>query len=208
MFGQTAPMIHTLIFAQFDWGLLFWVALVTTVFITVLLGASTPLVLVIAKARAGATKLRLKGELNQKVIALKLQMIERGMTADEIVQVLGPPSEALDDLSEEEDDEAEEQDDKAEIVNEPCAGEVLIEQEGEWHTALVLRRDRYLIHTCPGCYGAEMSDNEWVDAHRLRFPAPSSGQVGSPRGSADRTETFGANPWCGQPKNGEVPAEV
>jgi hypothetical protein len=210
MFGQTAPVIHTLVFAQFDWGLLFWVAFLATVFITVLLGASTPLVSVIAKARAGATKLRLKAELKQQVIALKQQMIEQGMTADEIVQVLGPPYEALDDLSQEEDDEPEEEDDKAEIVNEPRAGEVLIEQEGEWHTALVLRRDgnRYLIHTCPGCYGAEMSDNEWVDADRLRFPAPSSGQVGSPRGSADRTETFGTCFWCDQPKKEAVPAEV
>jgi hypothetical protein len=139
------------------------------------------------------------------VIALKQQMIERGMTADEIVQVLGPPTEALDDLSEKEDDEAG-------VVHEPFAGEVVVEREGEWHTALVLRRsgDRYLIHTCPGYDGAEMSGNnaEWVVADRVRFPAPSSGQDGSPRGSADRTETFGAGQWCGQPEKGPVPAEV
>jgi hypothetical protein len=212
MFGHTTPMIHTLILAQFDWGLLFWVAFFATAFIATLVGVTTPLVSVIATARVGATKLRLKAELKQQVIALKQQMIERGMTADEIVQVLGPPSEALDVLSEREDDEAEEEDDKAGIVNEPCAGEVLIEQEGEWHTALVLRRDgdRYLIHTCPGCYEAEMSDNEWVDADRLRFPAPSSGQDGSPRGSADRAGALGASQWCGQPqpKKGPVPAEV
>jgi len=210
MLGQTAPMIHTLIFAQFDWGLLFWVAFFATLLTSVLLAVSTPLIWVIATARAGATKLRVEAELKQQVIALKQQMIERGMTADEIVQVLGPPSEALDDLSHEEDDEAEEEDYKAEIVNEPCAGEVLIEQEGEWHTALVLRRDgdRYLIHTCPGCYEAEMSDNEWVDADRLRFPAPSSGQVGSSRGSSDRTETFGTSSGCDQPKKGAAPAEI
>jgi hypothetical protein len=211
MFGQTAPMIHTLAFAQFDWGLLFLVALFTTGFIAVLLAVSTPLVSVIVKARAGTTKLRLKAELKQQLIALKHQMIERGMTADEIVQVLGSPSEPLDDLSEKEDDEAEEEDDEAGLVNGPCVGEVIFEKHGRWHTALVLRRDgdRYLIHTCPGYGGrVEMSCNEWVKVDRLRFAAPSSGQDGSPHGLADHTGAFDASPCCSRPKKEPVPAEV
>ncbi len=123
------------------------------------------------------------------------------MTADEIVRVLGPPSEARDDLSEEEDGAAG-------VVNGLCAGEVIVDQEGEWHSALELRRsgDRYLIHTCPGYGAVEMSENEWVKADRVRFPASSSGQDGSPRGSAD--PTFDAGSWCGHPKEEPVPAEV
>ena len=59
----------------------------------------TPLAWVIGEACAGVIKLRLKAGLKQQVIALKQQMIERGMTADEIVRVVGPPFEPLDDLS-------------------------------------------------------------------------------------------------------------
>ena len=168
-------MIHTLTFAQFDFGL---VAAGVGLLILFLLIGVTPLVWVIATAWEGMAKLRLKAVLKQQVIALKQQMIERGMTADEIVQVLGPPCEALDDLSEEEDDEAG-------VVSGPYAGEVVVEREGyegSWHSALVLRRsgDRYLVHTCPGYEGCELPGNEWVKADRVRFPASSSGQDGSP----------------------------
>jgi hypothetical protein len=203
MFSQTAPMIHALTFAKLDFGL---VAAGVFLLIMFLLVGITPLAWVIASAWEGVTKLRLKAGLKQQVIALKQQMIERGMTADEIVQVLGPPSEALDDLSEKEDDEAG-------VVSGPYAGEVVVEREGyegQWHSALVLRRsgDRYLIHSCPGYEGCELPGNEWVQADRVRFPAPSSGQDGSPRDSADHIETFGPSQWCGQPNKGPVPAEV
>src|SRR5262245_46626483 len=201
MFGQAAPMIHTLIFAEFDFGLVVGGVFLFTLFLLV---GGTPLAWFIGTAWTGVTKLRLKAGLKQQVIALKQQMIERGMTADEIVQVLGPPSEALDDLSEEKDDEAG-------VVTGPYAGEVVVDREGEWHPALVLRRsgDRCLIHTCPGYGGmVEMSGNEWVKADRVRFPAPSNGQDGSPQGSADRTGAFDASPCCGQPKKEPVPAEV
>jgi hypothetical protein len=195
MFGQTAPMIHMLALAKFDVG---WVMF--------LLFGVTPLAWVIGAYWAGVIKLRLKAGLKRQVIALKQQMIERGMTADEIVRVLGPPSEALDDLSKEEDDETG-------IVTGRFAGEVVVEREGYegyWLSALVLRRDgdRYLIHTCPGYEGVEMSGNEWVKADRIRFLASSSGQDGSPRGSADRTGACDAGQWCGQPNKEPVPAEV
>ena len=200
MFGQAPPMIHTLIFAEFDFGLVVGGVFLFTLFLMV---GGTPLAWVIGTAWTGVTKLRLKAGLKQQVIALKQQMIERGMTADEIVRVLGRPAEALEVLSEGEDDEKG-------VVNERCAGKVLVDQAGQWLPALVLRRDgdRYLIHTCPGSYGVEMSDNEWVDAARLKFPAPSGGHDGSPRGWADRTEAFGAGATCSQPKKEPVPAEV
>jgi hypothetical protein len=199
MFDQTAPMIHTLTFATITDGqlLMIGVFLVTLMFIT-------PLAWVIATAWAGVIKLRLRAGLKQQVIALKQQMVEKGMTADEIVRVLGPPSEALDDLPE------EGKDDEAGSVTEPCAGEVVVEQDGEWHSALVLQRrgDRYLVHTCPGYDLADMSDNKWVQADRIRFPASLSGQDEPFRGSADSSGAFGAAPCCSQSKKGPVPAEV
>jgi hypothetical protein len=133
MFSQTAPMIHLLTFAQIDFGL---VALGVCLFIVFLLVGVTPLAYVIASAWEGVTKLRLKAGLKQQVIALKQDMIERGMTADEIIRVLGVSSEALDDLSGKEENEAA-------VVTGPYAGEVVVEREGYegyWHPALVLRR--------------------------------------------------------------------
>jgi hypothetical protein len=201
MFDQTAPMIHTLTFATITDGQLLMIGafLVTLMFIT-------PLAWVIATTWAGVIKLRLRAGLKQQVIALKQEMIERGMTADEVVRVVGPPSEALDDLSEKEDDEAGD-------VCGPFAGEVVVEREGyegQWHSALLLRRsgDRYLIHTCPGYEGCELPGNEWVNADRLRFPAPSRGQDGSPGDSADHTEAFDSGHWHRQPEKEPVPAEV
>ena len=203
MFSQTASMIDMLTFAQLDFGL---VVMGVGLLILFLLLGVTPLAWVIGEAWAGVTKLRLKAGLKRQVIALKQQMIERGMTADEIVRVLGPTSEALDDLSKEEDHETG-------VVTGPFAGEVVVEREGYegyWLSALVLRRDgdRYLIHTCPGYEGVEMSGNEWMKADRIRFLASSSGQDGSPRGSADRAGACDAGQWCGQPNKEPVPAEV
>ncbi len=203
MFSQTIPMIHTLTFAQINEGL---VARSAFMFIMVLLVGVTPLAWVIATAWAGATRLRLRAGLKLQVIALKQQMIDRGMTADEIVEVLGPPSQALDDLSDKEEDEAG-------VVVGPFAGEVVVEREGyegQWHSALVLRRsgDRYLIHTCPGYEGCELPGNEWVQSDRVRFPAASSGQDDPHGGSADHTGALDAGHWCGHQEKGPVPAEV
>jgi hypothetical protein len=199
MFSETTPMIHTLAFAQLTEGL---VARSVFLVIMLLMVGITPLAWVIASAWTGVTKLRLRAGLKQQVIALKQQMIERGMTADEIVQVLGPPSEAGNDLSEKEDDDAG-------VVSGPFAGEVVVEREGYegcWQSALVLRRsgDRYLIHTCPGYEGCELEGNEWVKADRVRFPAASSGQDGS----SDHTDDFDAAHWCRQSEKEPVPAEV
>jgi hypothetical protein len=186
MFGQTAPVIHTLTYAAIPGNqlVLIGASLLTLIF-------ATPLALAIGSAWSGVVKLRLKAGLKQQVIALKQQMVERGMTADEIIRVLGPSLEAPDALT-------EEGDGKAGGASHPCASEVIVEREGEWQPALVLGRsgDRCLIHTCAGYGYADMSDNEWVDAGRVRFPA-----------SSDGTGAFGADPWGGKPKE-PVPAEV
>jgi hypothetical protein len=198
MFGQTAPMIRSLTFATITDNQLvaIGVFLITLIFIIPLAG-------IIATTWANVIKLRLKAGLKQQMITLKQQMIERGMTADEIVRVVGLPSEALDDLS-------EENDDKAGVVNDPCASEVVFATDGEWHSGLVLGRsgDRYHIHICPGYEGAETSDNEWVKADRVRFPSLSSGQEVSLRGLADHAGAFDAGECCAQPKKEPMPAEV
>ncbi len=186
MFGQTAPMIHTLTFAAIpDNRLLAIGAFLLTLIL------SMPLAFVIASAWSGVVKLRLQAGLKQQVIALKQQMVERGMTADEIVRVLGPALEAADALAEEGEGEPG-------GAGRPCASEVIVEREGEWQPALVLRRsgDRCLIHTCAGYGYADMTDNEWVDAGRVRFPA-----------SSDGTGVSEADPWGGQAKE-PVPAEI
>jgi hypothetical protein len=79
---------------------------------------------------------------------LKRAMVERGMSAEEIRGVFqaedGGQSPA-------------------------CASEVLVEKDGEWREALALRMagDRYYVHFV----GTDMSDNEWVDLHHVRFAA-------------------------------------
>jgi hypothetical protein len=192
MLIEAAPMIHALIFATISE---YVVGGVIVFLLTLIIGA--PMAYVVGSAWSGVIKLRLKARLKQQVIALTQQMIERGMTANEIARILGPPSEALSDLS------VEEQDDQ---VNKTFAGEAILERDGDWHPALVLRRDgdSYLVHTCPGYHGAEMLDNEWVGADRLQFPPGSSSDDGSPRGSVNGT----AAACCGQPKKAPVPAEV
>jgi hypothetical protein len=81
---------------------------------------------------------------------LKRDMIARGMSAAEIVQVITAKGEAMD---------------------LPCASEVVVEHDGDWHAALVLQaaNDQYYIHYI----GNEMDSNEWVGPDRIRFPAGS-----------------------------------
>ena len=90
--------------------------------------------------------------------ALKQQMVDRGMSADDIVTVLSrsKPSEAGTEL--------------------PCASEVVVQSDGEWHTGLILKREgeRYYVHFV----GTDMSDNEWVTSDRVRFPASPEGRCG------------------------------
>jgi len=103
--------------------------------------------------------------------ALKREMIEHGMSAGAIVQVIN--SRATPDAA----------------VNLPCASEAVVSKDGEWQTALVLQMsdDRYYVHYV----GSDMDANEWVDEDRIRFrnwskdPGPiadsRTGRNGAPR---------------------------
>jgi hypothetical protein len=72
--------------------------------------------------------------VSHRETALKRQMVDRGISADEIIAILaggkprqGPPEGGVD---------------------LPYACEVVVESDGEWHTGLILKRDgdRYLVH--------------------------------------------------------------
>ena len=88
-------------------------------------------------------------------------MIARGMSADEIVQVITAS--------------------KGEAMDLPCASEVLVESDGNWQAALVLQavNGEYYIHYL----GSEMDNNEWVGPDRIRFPADSRVPRCSPSGT-------------------------
>jgi hypothetical protein len=91
----------------------------------------------------------------QKVSALKHEtllkraMIDRGMSADAIVQVVS--SRAVPEGA----------------VNLACACEAVVNRHGDWQTALVLQMadDRYYVHYV----GSDMDENEWVDEDHIRF---------------------------------------
>ena len=92
--------------------------------------------------------------------ALKQQMIDRGMSAEEIIAVLNGGGQG------------------EEPIESPVASEVVAHIDDEWQTALVLRHegDRYFVHVV----GTDMSDNQWVTGDQVRFPAGSDGRCGSP----------------------------
>ncbi|HEV3122844.1 MAG TPA: hypothetical protein VGY53_13110, partial [Isosphaeraceae bacterium] len=83
---------------------------------------------------------------------LKRDMLDRGMSADEIEQVISAGRVI-----------------PARGVELPMACEAVVESDGEWHAALVLKRDgdRWYIHYV----GSSMEENEWVKVDRMRFPA-------------------------------------
>jgi hypothetical protein len=118
--------------------------------------------------------------------ALKRQMVDRGMSADEIIAILSggkPPVEAP--KGGEEAPEGS--------VDLTYACEVVVKSDGEWHTGLILKRDaeRYLVHYV----GTEMSDNEWVTTDRLRVPVGKETAWGEPWDSTLPSDPF-ANSRC------------
>jgi hypothetical protein len=117
--------------------------------------------------------------------ALKQQMLERGMSAEEILSILSTPESGTN------------------TINYPCASEVVIEGDEEWQPGLILRRegDRYYVHYV----GGEMSENEWVPSARIRFPRSSKTPCGSPWDWNDPSKAFGAGSWC---DNKSKPAPV
>jgi hypothetical protein len=90
--------------------------------------------------------------------ALKQQMLDRGLSPDEMVSILAstrPHNRG---------------------VEFPCACEVVVDIDEEWHTALILKQeeDRYYVHVV----GTDMSENQWVTGDRVRFPALNDGPSG------------------------------
>jgi len=81
--------------------------------------------------------------------ALKREMIERGMSADAIAQVINSGATPVG------------------AVNLPCACEAVVNKDGDWQTGLVLQMsdDRYYVHYV----GSDMDENEWVGEDRIRF---------------------------------------
>jgi hypothetical protein len=124
---------------------------------------------IIIPAWASICKLRLE-------TTLKHQMVDRGMSADEIVAVLNGPVPS------------------AHTIDFPCASEVVVEWNEDWCPALILKRadDRYLVHYV----GHDFSDNEWVAASRVRFPESSMRQDGSPWDELARAGAYGENVSC------------
>jgi hypothetical protein len=111
---------------------------------------------------------------------LKREMLERGMTAEEIERVVRVHA-----------------DDRGDKVDLPCACEAVVKWEDDWHAALVLQvtDGRYYIHYV----GNEMDENEWVGEDRIRFPAGSELPSLVQRLRADRN---------GVPKKAPMEAEL
>lgn len=114
---------------------------------TILAIITMPTVIATVAIYAGARTRMNRDRLDH---ALKQQMVDRGMSADEIVAVLSRPS----------------CEDRGASL--PCASEVVVYADDEWQTALVLKRDedRFFVHVV----GTDMSENRWVDRRNVRLP--------------------------------------
>jgi hypothetical protein len=93
-------------------------------------------------------------------MALKREMLERGLPAESIVAVVNAQAGGCYDVGV-----------GGAGSDLPCASEAVAESGGEWVPALVLRVGdrRYYVHFV----GTEMGDNEWVGEDRIRFPSGS-----------------------------------
>lgn len=135
---------------------------------------------ILATNWASVTKARLE-------TALKQQMIERGMSAEEIIKILSVPSSTP----------------PTQIVDYPCASEVVVDCDGDFCPALILKRedDRYFVHYV----GHDLSDNEWVPGARIRFPRSSEQHWESSWDRTGAAEGFGENHGFA---NGKKPVSV
>ena len=89
-------------------------------------------------------------------MALKRDMVERGMSADEIAQVINTHSTP---------------DEEEEAVPLSLPSQVVVQADGEWHDALILKTagGRCYVHFV----GTDMDANTWVEQDCVRFPAGS-----------------------------------
>ena len=137
---------------------------------------------IIVPVWAGVHKARLE-------MAFKQQLLERGMSAEEIFILMNGRRQ------------------EPSGVDLPCASEVVVESGGDWYPSLILKRedDRYYIHYI----GHDMSENEWVTAERMRFPAGATDACGSPGDWASAAGALSASRWCGsRSKPAPVEAEI
>jgi hypothetical protein len=137
---------------------------------------------IIIPAWASLAKLRVE-------TALKQQMLERGMSAGEIVEVLNAPAPAKSG------------------ADYAFASEAVVERDGDWCPALLLRRDadRFLVHYV----GEEMSENQWVTGDRIRVRPDSDAHGCSPWDWMVRATTGDSSHWCGnRSKPAPMDAEV
>jgi hypothetical protein len=137
---------------------------------------------IIVPAWASVHKARLE-------MAFKQQLLERGMSAEEIFILLN----------------GRKQDPTG--VDYPCASEAVVEWEGDWYRALILKRedDRYYIHYV----GHDMSENEWVTGDRVRLPAGAKDSCGSPWDWASAAGAFDSLRRCAnKSKPAPVDAEI
>jgi len=125
------------------------------------MGIGAVLIISLAGVCAGAWTTVHKHQLDH---ALKQQMIERGMTAEAIIAVMGSTERRGigEDLA--------------------CACEVLVRIDDEWQTGLILKQDgdRYFVHLV----GTEMDENQWVSTEGVRFPATIDGRCSKAGGEA------------------------
>ena len=136
---------------------------------------SVPVIISVVGIWAGAWT---KVHRLQLETALKQQMIERGMAAEEIVAVLNGRGRG------------------EESVELPVASEVVVQIDDEWQTALILRREgeRYYVHVV----GTDMSENQWVTADRVRFRAGGEERCGSPLDWSFAAGAFRNGSRCGR----------
>jgi hypothetical protein len=123
------------------------------------LGVFALLVVAIVAIIAGERR-RLR--VAQLQIELKQELLQRGMTAEEIERVLKAGAAKANP-----DDEHDE--DRYATVG-PATCDVAVQDSGDdWQRAVLLgmRGDRCLVHYV----GSDVSDNEWVGKSRVRFPA-------------------------------------
>ena len=87
-------------------------------------------------------------------IAMKRELVERGMSAEDIARVIDTHTPSGEN-----------------VVNLPCASEAVVLRDDEWQPALVLQigNGRYLVHYV----GSDMDENDWVDEDCIRFRAGS-----------------------------------
>jgi hypothetical protein len=84
-------------------------------------------------------------------MALKREMLDRGMSVEDIERVLG----------------AERVEKAKKAASYPSATEVVVEQDGEWYAAILLKTtgEEYLVHY------KGYDEEEWVTLDRIRFLA-------------------------------------